>query len=163
ELDAGAPHREIVPESAYVSIYLRSARIVDVRRGLRRFYGVVHSTTRLASRTGRYAEFSTVVAPPQLWDVEADRPDHFILLSHRLLGPVPYVGGDLEAEVGLFSVASAELTAPYIGLLDAMSRQAGVTFINVARPFVTPLVQGINLLCGASASTLEIGLANCWR
>jgi hypothetical protein len=163
ELDARAPRQVIVPESAYVSIYLRSARMVDVRRGLRRFYGVVHATTRLASRAGKYAEFSTVVAPPQLRDVEADRPEHFILLSHRLLGPVPYVGGDLEAEVGLFSVASADLTAPYIGLLEAMSRQAGVTFVNVAQPFVAPLVQGINLLSGASASQLEIGLANSWR
>ena len=163
ELDAGAPRRAIIPESSYLSIHLRSARIVDVRRGLRRFYGVVHATTRLAGRSGRFAEFSTVVAPPQLRDAEADRPEHFILLSHRLLGPVPYVGGDLEVEVGLFSVASADLTAPYIGLLEAMSRQAGVTFVNVAQPFVAPLVQGINLLSGASASQLEIGLANSWR
>jgi hypothetical protein len=163
ELDAGTPRRDIIPDDAYVSIYLRSARIVDVRRGLRRFYGVVHSTTRVAGRTGGYAEFSTVVAPPQLRDVEANRPEHFILLSHRLLGPVPYVGGDLEAEVGLFSVASADLTAPYLGLLEAMSRQAGVAFVNVAKPFVAPLVQGINLLSGASASMLEIGLANSWR
>jgi hypothetical protein len=163
ELGSDTPQREILPESAYVSILLRSARIVDVRRGLRRFYGVAHATTRLPSRSGRQAEFSTVVAPPQLRDVEADRPEHFIVLSHRLLGPVPYVGGDLEAEVGLFSVASADLTAPYIGLLEAMSRQAGVAFVSVARPFVAPLVQGINLLSGASASTLEIGLANRWR
>lgn len=161
--DAGATPQVIVPESAYISIYLRSARLVDLRRGFRRFYGVVHSTTRLASRTGTAAEFSTVVAPPQLRDVEADHPEYFIRLSHRLLGPVPYVGGDLEAEVGLFSIVSADLTAPYIGLLEAMSRQAGVTFVSVALPFVGPLVQGINLLSQASVSALEIGLANSWR
>jgi hypothetical protein len=104
-----------------------------------------------------------VIAPPQLRDVAADHPEHFIRLSHRLLGPVPYIGGDVEAEVGLFSVASADLTAPYIGLLEAMSQQAGVTFVSVALPFVGPLVQGINLLTQTSASALEIGLANSWR
>jgi hypothetical protein len=153
----------VLPESAYISIFLRSARVADVRRGLRRFYGVVHSTTRLPSRAGGYAEFSTVTAPPQLRDAEADRPEHFIRLSHRLLGPVPYVGGDLELEVGLFSVASTDLTAPYVNLLETMARQAGVSFVSVARPFVDPIVQGINLLSQASASALEIGLANTWR
>ena len=67
-------------------------------------------------------------------------------LDQRLLGPVPYVGGDIQAEVGLFSVASGDLTGPYLKLLDLLSQAATVSFIGLALPFVEPIKQGINAL-----------------
>lgn len=150
---------DVDPEAAYLSVFLRSARVVDVRRGLKSFYGVVHSTIKLPHRAGD-ATFSVVVAPTALRDIDANRLDRVIQLNQRLLGPVPYVGGDLELEVGLFSVATADLVAPYLELLETLSRTAGVAFISAALPFVGPIVQGINLLAGGGDDTiLEIGLS----
>jgi hypothetical protein len=151
---------EVEPESAYLSMFLRSARIVDVRRGLKRFYAVVHSTIKLPHRTGD-ASFSVVVAPAALRDIDTDRLDRVIQLNQRLLGPVPYVGGDLEIEVGLFSVATSDLVGPYLELLETLSRTAGVAFIGSALPFVGPIVHGINLLAGGGDVTiLEFGLSS---
>jgi len=70
-------------------------------------------------------------------------------VDQPLVGPIPYRGGNVEMEVGLFSVASSDLAGPYISLLTDISVKAGVSFISVAIPFVEPLLkQGIQLLTG---------------
>jgi hypothetical protein len=158
------PAGEVEPESGYLSVFLRSAHVVDARRGLRRFYGTVSSSLSLPTRAGTTAQFASTISPAALQDVDPDHLDRFVQLNHRLLGPVPYVGGDVVAEVGLFSVASGDLTVPYLALLDSLSRTAGVAFIGVALPFAGPIRDGINLLSGASDGTaLEIGFSTTWR
>jgi len=105
--------RQLVPvEEAYVSVILRSARIVNVRSGLTRFYGVVHSLARLPHLSGEDAEFATVAVPTLLKELDSKHIDRIVQTNHRLLGPAPYVGGDLQLEVGLLSVAAADLAAP---------------------------------------------------
>ena len=81
------------------------------------------------------------------------------------MGPIPYRGGQLALEIGLFSIKSVDLAAPYLEVLEAMSKQAGVAFINAALPFAGPLKTGINLLVGGGDnSPLEIGLAaSAWN
>ena len=73
--------------------------------------------------------------------------------------PAPYVGGDLEIEVGLFSVPSSDLAAPYLSLLENLSTTAGVSFISAALPFAGPILQGVKLLTGGNKVVLEIGLS----
>lgn len=150
----------ISPETAYLNVFLKSARIVDVRKGLKRFYGAVHSHMRLPRRSQKPAEFSVVTTPSALKDVDAMHLARVIQINRRLLGPVPYLGGDLEVQVALLSVASSELTGPYLSLLETLSKEAGVAFMNVAIPFARPIVEGINLLTGASLdSVLEVAIS----
>jgi hypothetical protein len=152
----------VEPHTRYISVLLCAARLTAVRHGLDRLHGVVHSVLRLPSDTGP-AEFSTVVAPPAFGDVKAGRLDRFLQLDHRLLGPVPYIGGALEAQIGLFTVPSSELTEPYVRLLQTLGEHAVVPFLAVARPFVEPLVQGVNLLAGGGrGTTVEIGFDTMW-
>lgn len=78
----------------------------------------------------------------------------------RLFGPVPYRGGDLDLELGLFSVRAGDLVGPFVDLLESLSGAAGVAFVAAARPFVEPVRRGFDLLMGAEGeATLEIGLA----
>jgi hypothetical protein len=109
------------------------------------------------------AEFSGVVTPQLLANVKAGRLDRVIHADYRLLGPVPYIGGTIEAQVGLLSVPSSELTEPYLNLLQKLGERAVVPFVSLARPFVEPLVQGVNLLAGGGKGTnVEIGLDVSW-
>jgi len=152
----------VEPYARYVSVLLCGVRLTAIRRGLDRLHGVVHSVLTLPSDTG-LAEFSTVVAPPAFGNVKAGRVDRFIQLDHRLLGPVPYIGGALQAQIGLFTVPSSELTEPYIRLLQTLGEQAVVPFMALARPFVKPLVQGMNLLAGGGrGANVEIGFDTVW-
>jgi hypothetical protein len=160
QLPPGAKSGPIAPNSAYVSIFLKSARVVNVQKGFTTFYGAVHSHIRIPSRTQDTAEFNIVTTPTYLKNVDAKGIDRVIQLNQRLLGPVPYVGGDLEIEVGLFSVAASNLAEPYLGLLESLSKQAGVSFITSALPFAGPILEGVKLLTNSKGdSGLEIGLS----
>jgi hypothetical protein len=106
ELPRDAESAPVEPETSYLSVFLRTAYVVDVRRGLRRFHGAVNSSITLPARSGGDAQFIATLAPTSLQDVAPGSADRFIQVNRRLAGPVPYVGGDVEAEVGLFSVAS---------------------------------------------------------
>ena len=151
--------RRVEKNSAYLSITLKSARVVNVRRGLSRFYGTVHSYASVPHLSGAAAEFQVVTTPNNLKDVDAAHIDRVTQLDQRLLGPVPY-RQELELEIGLFSVRSADLAAPFISLLESLSKVASVAFISAAIPFAEPLKIGINLLLGSNdSSVLEIGMA----
>jgi hypothetical protein len=156
----GLPHDTIEPETKYVSGFLRSMWITDVRKGLSRFYGTVHSHASLPHLTSGLAEFQMIVTPPDLRDVDGAEADRFITSNMRLFGPVPYRGGDLEIELGLFSVKSGDLVGPFVDLLESVSGAAGVSLVEAARPFAEPVRRGFDLLMGTEGdSILEIGLA----
>lgn len=152
---------EITPDTKYLNVFLRSMRITSIRKGLSKFYGTVHSYISVPYITKlEPAEFQVVATPSELKNQDAKHLDRVIKIDQRLLGPIPYRGGDVEVEVALFSVKSADLAEPFITVLEQMSSLAGVSYISTALPFMRPLKDGINLLTGADNDTiLEIGLA----
>ena len=150
----------VAPSSGYLSVFLRSFRVVNVRKGISKFYGTVHSFITVPHISGKQAKFHVLTTPSSLSEIDAENIDRIISMNRRLLGPIPYRGGDLEIEVGLFSVESANLVKPFLTVLEAMSQAAGVSYINMAMPFIGPILQGVDLLTGAGGSSiLEIGLA----
>jgi hypothetical protein len=150
----------VASNSGYLSVFLRSFRVVNVRKGISKFYGTVHSFIAVPHISGKPAKFHVLTTPSSLSEIDAENIDRIINMNHRLLGPIPYRGGDVEIEVGLFSVESANLVKSFLTVLEGMSQAAGVSYINAALPFVGPILQGVDLLTGAGgASILEIGLA----
>jgi hypothetical protein len=144
----------------YIKIYLKSLRIVNVRQGLSRFYGVVHSFITIPHRGGSEAEFNVVTTPGKLQEFDSKNIDRVVNINKPLLGPIPYRGGKLDMEIGLFSIKSADLAEPFLNLLTKMSDLAGVSYIKAALPYAEPLKDGINLLAGGADDTvLEIGIS----
>lgn len=151
--------RPVEKDKAYLSIFLRSMRIVDVRRGWTKFYPAVHSYVAVPHLRGQLAEFQVVTSPSRLAELDTAHLDRVITLNQRLLGPIPYRGGDLKLEIGLFSVKSDDLAKPFLGVLETMALAAGVSFVGVAAPFIDPLKKGLELLTGSNNVNLEIGLS----
>jgi hypothetical protein len=150
--------RTLKVSTEYLSIWLKSMRIVDVRRGSRKFYGTVHSFISLPTLSGK-AEFHTLTTPQNLKNIDSIKLDRVIVLNQRLLGPIPYRGGGVDIELGLFSINSGDLIASYLRMLEKMASVAGVSYVKTALPFVSLLNEGINLLLGSNEDTsLEIGL-----
>jgi hypothetical protein len=156
----GNPEVKILnPNEEYLSIILKSMRIVNVRKGLAKFYATVHSHIEVAHLAGKPASFNYVTTPGNLEKLDGARIDRVVNLNRRLLGPVPYRGADVKMEVGLFSIKEADLAAPFINLLSGMSSLGGVSFISTALPYIKPLEDGIALLTGSNDDTvLEIGI-----
>jgi hypothetical protein len=159
QVAGAASSNAVSAENAYLTIRLASMRIVDVRKGVSTFYGAVHSHISLPHVGGERATFDVVTTPSALQAVDAKHLDRVISVNKTLLGPVPYRGGSVEMEVGLFSVKQANLVGPYLALLESLSSAAGVSFVKAALPFAQPLQQGVALLTGSDdKDILEIGI-----
>jgi len=165
QVPGGFEPEAIPPNTAYVNIWLKAARVVNVRSGLKRFYGAVHSYIRiLPIAQADHVEVNTVVAPKFLQNVDPRNLDRVVPVNHRLLGPIAHSGNDVEMEVGLFSIEEADLVAPYLGMLEQVSNLAGVGFLKSALPFAAPIKDGINaILNGEGDSILEIGLSRVFQ
>jgi|ERR1700761_64759 len=150
--------REITAYKRYVSVLLRRLCIADSRVGFSRFYGAVEFYGRIPHLSGQPAEFASVTSPGKLHDVTKRDLDNFALGTQRLLGPVPYVGGDLDIEIGLFAIKSQDLLQPYLDLLGELSRSAGLAYFAVTAPYVAAIQTGAAaLMRPEGSSSLEIG------
>ncbi|HEX8697085.1 MAG TPA: hypothetical protein VF746_31995 [Longimicrobium sp.] len=155
---------EVPVDGAYLTITLRSLRVVNVRRLATKFYGVVHSFATLNHLSGKDASFHTVTSPAELRNIDPANLDRVITVKKTLLGPIPYRGEGVGLELGLFSIKEADLAAPFIDLLESASSAAGVSVVSTALPFIEPLRKGIDAITGASGdSILEIGISDTYN
>ena len=151
---------DLTPDDAYLTITLRSMRVVNVRKLATKFYGVVHSFTTLDHLSGKDGAFQTVTSPTQLQSIDSKNVDRVLQINKTLLGPIPYRSGKVGMELGLFSVKEGDLAAPFLEVLQSMASQAGVAVVSAALPFVDPIKKGVEALAGtADDSVLEIGVA----
>lgn len=154
----GAPRRAPVEiDSSYVTFSIKAARIVDIRRWTSKFHGCINSRATFLHEAQGNLEHQTVLAPPELKELDPAHLDRIVSLDKVLLGPFPY-RGQLALTIALFSVKSADLAGPYLDLLTSLADTAGVSFLGAAKPYIEPLRKGADLLFGsATASKLEIG------
>lgn len=155
------PPVALVKDEEYVTIRIRSSRVVNVRKGTSKFYGSVQSRAHYLHGDRGPIEYQKVIAP-DMRELDADNVDHILMINKPALGPVPYLG-ELSLELGLFSVKSSDLAAPYLDLLTSLAEKSGVAALSTALPYVEPLRKGADLLFGNSKlSTLEIGMDQSW-
>lgn len=152
--------RPVSPQTTYVTMRLRSLHLPFIRRGLTHFYGVVHAFTSFAHLGSGDAQFQFVSTPSKLAGVDAANHDKVVTVDKIIAGPVPYRGGAVTAEVGLFSVAARDLAAPFLDTLEDVSRALGISFISKATDVLRAIDSGIDrIVRDGSGSTLEIGLS----
>jgi hypothetical protein len=153
----------VEPESAYLAVYLEAMHIRDVRVGAQTFYGSVTSACTVQTRSGQPAELITVSTPNTLRAADPKHLDRVITGTVRLMDAVPYRGGGLDIEIGLFSLPGGYLVGPYLDFLGEVAAAVGTAYLPVAAALTAPLRKGLDLLFGAAADTrLEIGLAHIW-
>jgi len=153
--------KPIKPDKAYVTILLRCMRIVHSRVGAKEFYGAVHCYVSLASFAAESgtAEFNVVTTPSQLQKVSDTNLNCVIQIDEPMAGPVPYRGGGIDIEMGLFSVMCANYVDEFLKVLVDLTSAAKASYISQAVPFVKPIDNAIHLLLGANNNNkLEVGL-----
>jgi hypothetical protein len=157
----------VAPESAYLRLYLTAMRIAATRVRGQTFYGSVTSTCNVVSRSGQPAELVAVRAPSALRGVDPKHLDRVVIGTVPLVDAVPYRGGDLDIEIGLFAFPGNYLLGPYLDLLGDVATVASA-FLSPAGALASASLlpsarKGLDLLFGATAETrLEIGLAHTW-
>jgi hypothetical protein len=164
--DSGVPDDVKSPaipqgQECYLSLVIESMRVTHVRIGFDRFHAVVHAAMEVPHRG--YADgimrMRSVIAPDTFKDVVKTGFDKMIAVSKVVGSPVAYRGGKVTVEVGLLSVRSTDLSAPYVGLLESISKGVPGSPISGVLAAMDPLKEGVRLLLGsANAAKLEVGL-----
>jgi hypothetical protein len=161
------PGTRVEPESAYLALYVESVRGAAVRVRGQACYAAVTSTCTVQSRSGQRAELLAVSTPESLRGVDAGHLDRVVVGTVPLVDAVPYRGGAIEAEIGLFAFPAGYLMGPYLDLLSGI---AAVTCAFLppagalaATALAAPVRKGLDLLFGATTDArLEVGLAHAW-
>ncbi|HWA84060.1 MAG TPA: hypothetical protein VG820_11520 [Fimbriimonadaceae bacterium] len=150
--------RDLVPQKDYLSISIEAMWIVDVGKLWNRFYGVAHSHCTVDNLSGKPVDIAVVAAPDKLKNVDPKHLDREIVGPTSLVRKIPYVGGAVLLEVGLVSVKGDDLAAPYIRLLESLTKVAGVSALSPLATYAGPIKDGFAGLLGAgNAAELEIG------
>lgn len=156
------PSRDLVVGQDYVTIEIRSSRIVNVRQLASTFYGSVQSRAHYLHQDRGEVEYQTVIVP-DFHEMDPANVDRILVINKPVLGPVPYLGG-LSLELGLFAVKGSDLAAPYLQLLTSLASKSGVAALGVALPYAETLRKGADLLFGnAKQSSLQIGMDQSWK
>ena len=158
-IDEGEPSH-VQKDTHYVRVWLRSARITEIRRWTKKFHATVHSQFAYIDSLAGPQEVMAVVAPDTAFEkLDPEHLDRFIVVNQPLLGPIPY-RGELAMDVALFSVSAADLARPYLNLLSALTNSASVAFLGQVKPFIEPLKRGAEALLGdENQAQLQIGLS----
>ena len=75
------------------------------------------------------------------------------------MGAVPWRGGDLGLELGLFSVKSGNILTPIVNFVSKVSEVAGISFVGAVKPFLPLITEGMDLIAGQPNDVkLEVGV-----
>jgi hypothetical protein len=156
-VESDEPRSPLIAGATYVNTHLNSFHLEYLRRGTKKFHGVVGASFELASVDEGTSRFSSVLSPDWLAEIDRTNLDRVVIADTRILGPRPYVGGEISVEVGLFARPETDLAAPFVKLLTTLSDVAGVALAASAGPLAPVIEAGIELLFGNNRSALEIG------
>ena len=97
--------------------------------------------------------------PAKLAELDPANLDRVITVSNRMMGAVPWRGGTLGLELGLFSVKSGNLLSPLLDYVARVSEAGGISFIGQVKPFLPLITQGMDLIAGQTQDVvIEVAL-----
>ena len=145
ETFAGQPIRA---DECYVELYVESLRLEKARRFATTFHGVVYAFQTLAREADVVANIASISKPEKLAQLDGKSLGKVITVGRKLTGAVPWRGGTLHLELGLFSVKSGNLLSPVLDFVTQVSTTAGASFIGAVTPFVPLLTKGMDMIAG---------------
>jgi hypothetical protein len=105
------------------------------------------------------AELAAASKPAKLTQLDDSSLDKVITLSKQMIGTVPWRGGTLGLEIGLFSVKTRNLLTPVLNYVTNVSSATGVSFVGAVKPFLPLITDGMDLLAGQFNDTaIEVAL-----
>ena len=147
------------PDECYIELYVESCRLEEARKFATRFNGIVYSFVSLARQGESNAQLAAVSKPEKLTDVDPNAISNVITVSKQMMGAVPWLGGTLSLQIGLFSVKSGNVLTPVLEYVTKVSSAAGISFVGAVKPFLPLITEGMDLIAGQQADTkLEVAV-----
>jgi len=151
---------ELIADDSYFEVQIESLRIEHSRIGFSKYHGAIHSFFSYLHEDAGKVQMQSLTSPGNLHSLDKTGAHKVIQLESTVLGPVPYRGGRVDLEIGLFAVESDDIGDSFLQFVSQVSAVGGVSFIKSAEPVLGLLKSGIDLLLGtAQASSLKLGVA----
>jgi hypothetical protein len=117
------------PGEGYLSVRVASLRLPNTRQKVfEKLYGIVHAFADLPSAAGSHIQFAAATMPSKLAGVDPVNLQNVLIINKLVVGPTPWSGGDLNLQIGLFSVVSENLAGPFLDTMTKLSDTVGVAF-----------------------------------
>ena len=153
--------RPLVANQDYFTISIKSARIHTERKFWARYHAAVKSYFTFGHLSGERIHVANLTLPSKLQEVDKKRLRNVIQLNDVVLGPVPYRGGKVEAEIGLIAVKCDDIGQQFVDFTTQIQKAGVGTFLDKAIPFFPLVKSGIDLILGtADAVELKLGITN---
>lgn len=150
--------KSMLPDQCYIELYVESLRLAKARRFTTAFNGLVYSFAELSRSGHDRIELASLTKPQNLADIDSKNLDRVITVSKRTMGAMPWRGGPLSLELGLFSVKSGNILGPLVDYVTKVSEKSGISAAVKLDPFLPLITEGLDIIIGQKQDT-EIELA----
>jgi hypothetical protein len=155
----GVTPEKIDPDDCYIELYVESMRLESARKFTTTFQGVVYSFVTLSRDGESNAQLAAVSKPEKLAALDRNSLGKVITVSKQMMGTVPWRGGALTIELGLFSVKTGNLLTPMLDFVTDVSSAAGMSFVGQVKPFLPLITKGMDMIAGQTEDTaLEVAV-----
>lgn len=155
----GLARRAARVDEDYLHVHLLAMRLPYGRRWAATYYPSLNSYVRLEHHGGEPAEFLRTTSPSTLRSITDGDTSRVHLGPTRLAGPVPYRGGGITLDIGLFAIKARDLAAPYLDFLQSVGEVAGISYLEPARQLIRPMQNALDAILGTEDTRLEAGAA----
>jgi hypothetical protein len=142
-------------DEAYVVVRLAGMYLGRSRVLWRKLSPLVHAFVGYGNGSTQHA----VAGPGQLQDLGEANLDRVIVLNARLVGPVPYKGGELTLLAGLYSIPRGDAAAALLNTLSALSNIVGPEVATAAK--IAGVVKaGVDSILSLNTAQLRLGVSD---
>jgi len=142
----------IEDDQAYFVIRLKQMYLYYSRKLWRGYHPMLYCYVQHGKR-----EDQAIAGPGQLKDMTDSDLSRVLLLNHRLVGPIAFMGEDVVLQVGLYSVPGEDIAKTLVGSLS--------TIAGLIAPGAAPALEianvvkaGVENIAGLASTSLQLGV-----
>jgi hypothetical protein len=144
-------------EKHYFRLWLIEMSLPYGGRWFRDYYPAVQSLVQLEYGPQQRPDLPGIVGPSRLPGVTESQLGRVVQMRLPLTPLLPFKGGKVEVEVGLFAAVAKDYAQSFLKVLGAFSETLHVPQLSAALGVAGPLLNGLNEFLGAKMASLEAG------
>lgn len=163
-VDGVADAPDFVANETYVTLFVRSLRLRNARKFTQKYDGVVYSYVTMPFQGQEKVKIPAVSKPEHLVQMDPGAIANVITFNKQMMGAIPWRGGPLLLELGLFSVKGGNLLTPVLDFVTEISNAAGISFVGKIAPFTPLISKGVDIIAGQTEDVaLEVGIDTAFQ
>ena len=148
----GSPPQPCEANACYFALRVTEMYLESCRKLWKQVYPVVHAYVDVGG-----AAHHVIIGPTQLAALGDANLNLLADFNQRLVGPVPYLGGDVHLLAGLYSIPGRDAAKVLVDTTAAMAGLAVQTASKVT-PLAAVVKNAVEALVGIDKATLHLGI-----